>query len=89
MCFPQVSLIHYSSFRAISPNIFINNTASIPLPRSESQATALFFCPPPLNSPFVQPDGAVLITSDLTVIGPAQLHQGDPSAVGEGPASVN
>lgn len=50
--------------------------------RSESQATARF-CPPPLNSPCVQPDGAALITSDLSAIGPAQLHQGDPSAVGE------
>lgn len=67
----QVSRIHCSSF--------LSSTASITLPRSESQPTVL--CRPPPNSPSVLLDGAVLITSDLTVIGPARLHQGDPSTV--------
>lgn len=67
----QVSRIHCSSF--------LSSTASITLPRSESQPTVL--CHPPPNSPSVLLDGAVLITSDLTVIGPARLHQGDPSTV--------
>ena len=64
----QVSRIHCSSF--------LSSTASITLPRSESQPTVL--CRPPPNSPSVL---LALITSDLTVIGPARLHQGDPSTV--------
>lgn len=63
----------FISFRSISQTF--SSQAFFPLPRSESQATVLF-CPP-LNSLCVQPDGAVLITSDLTVIGPILLHQGD------------
>lgn len=88
--------LHYSqrfqcsNFKAIFPAFLLKPTTQllIPLPRSESQAT-LLFCPPPLHSPCVHPDGAMLITSDLTVIGPGRLHQGDSSTVGEGPASLN
>lgn len=81
--------VRCSNFKAIFPAFLLKPTTQllIPLPRSESQAT-LLFCPPPLCSPCVHPDGAMLITSDLTVIGPGQLHQGDSSTVGEGPASL-
>lgn len=79
MLFPKVALIHYSAFRAISPNIFINNTA-----RTPNNRHALNPSSPPSSQLRVQPDGALLITSDLTVIGPAQLHLGEPKAVGEG-----
>lgn len=79
MLFPKVALIHYSAFRAISPNIFINNTV-----RTPNKRHALNPSSPPSSQLRVQPDGAPLITSDLTVIGPAQLHLGEPKAVGEG-----
>lgn len=66
----QVSLIYYSNLWG---NILSTCRALNPRPQL----------------PFVillsSPDDAVLINPDLAVIGPGQLHQGDPSTVSAGP----